>query len=92
MNASQLPASQQQLVYRTGQVGYTARGVVLGIIGYFFVQAGLQSRAGAVGSTDEAFDLLASMGPAVLGVVAAGLVAFGIHMLVQAKYPVLRGV
>ena len=92
VNASQLPAGQQQLVYRTGQVGFTARGIVLGIVGYFFVQAGLQSRAGAVGSTDEAFDLLATMGPAVLGVVAAGLVAFGLHMLVQAKYPVLRGV
>lgn len=92
VNASQLPAGQQQLVYRTGQVGFTARGVVLGLIGYFFVQAGQQSRAGAVGSTDEAFDLLAAMGPAVLGVVAAGLVAFGLHMLVQAKYPVLRGV
>jgi hypothetical protein len=92
VNASRLPAGQQQLVYRTGQVGFTARGIVLGLIGYFFVQAGRQSRAGAVGSTDEAFDLLATMGPAVLGVVAAGLVAFGLHMLVQAKYPVLRGV
>lgn len=92
VNASRLPAGQQQLVYRTGQVGFTARGVVLGIIGYFFVQAGQQSRAGAVGSTDEAFDLLATMGPVVLGVVAAGLMAFGMYMLVQAKYPVLRGV
>ena len=31
------------------------------------------------------------MGPAVLGVVAVGLVAYGLYMLVQAKYPVLRG-
>ncbi|WP_310393674.1 DUF1206 domain-containing protein [Hymenobacter sp.] len=92
VNASRLPAGQQQVVYRTGQVGFTARAVVLGLIGYFFVQAGRQSRAGAVGSTDEAFDLLAAMGPVALGVVAAGLVAYGLFMLVQAKYPVLRGV
>jgi hypothetical protein len=92
VNASDLPANQQNIVYRTGQVGYTARGVVMAIIGYFFVQAGQQSRASATGSTDEAFDLLATMGPAVLGIVALGLMAYGLYMLVQARYPVLRGV
>ena len=92
VNASSLPAGPLRVVYRTGQAGFTARAVVLGIIGYFFVQAGRQSRAGAVGSTDEAFDFLAATGPIALGVVAAGLVAYGLYMLVQAKYPVLRGV
>lgn len=92
VNASDLPAAQQNIVYRTGQIGYTARGVVMAIIGYFFVQAGRQSRASATGSTDEAFDLLATMGPAVLGIVALGLMAYGLYMLVQARYPVLRGV
>ncbi|HEX8329192.1 MAG TPA: DUF1206 domain-containing protein [Hymenobacter sp.] len=92
VNASSLPAGQQNLVYRAGQVGFTARAVVLGITGYFFLQAGQQSRAGAVGSTGEAFDFLAAMGPLVLGIVAAGLVAYGFYMLVQAKYPVLRGI
>jgi hypothetical protein len=92
VNSSDLPANQQNLVYRTGQVGYTARGIVMGIIGYFFVQAGQQSSAEAVGTTDEAFDLLATMGPAVLGIVALGLMAYGLYMLVQARYPVLRNI
>ena len=91
VNASSLSATQQRLVYRAAQVGITARGIVVALIGYFLVQAGQQSRAGAVGSTDEAFDLLAAMGPAALGAVAVGLVAYGLYMLVQAKYPVLRG-
>jgi hypothetical protein len=91
VNASELPAGPQRLVYRAGQAGFTARGLVLGLVGYFLVQAGQQARAGAVGSTDEAFDFLAAMGPAVLGTVAAGLAAYGLYMLVQAKYPVLRG-
>ncbi|WP_026351445.1 DUF1206 domain-containing protein [Hymenobacter aerophilus] len=90
IQSSDIPAGQQNTVYRLGQLGYTARGIVLGIIGYFFIQAGRQSRASAVGSTDEAFDLLASMGPLVLGVVALGLLAYGLYMLVQAKYPVLK--
>ena len=91
VNASRLPAAQQAVVYRTGQIGYTARAVVMALLGYFLVQAGQQSRAGAVGDTSEAFDFLAATGPAALGVVAAGLVAYGLHMLVQARYPVLRG-
>ena len=92
VNTSDLPANQQNIVYRTGQIGYTARGIVMAIIGYFFVQAGRKSSANATGSTDEAFDLLATMGPGVLGVVALGLMAYGLYMLVQARYPVLRGV
>ena len=92
VNASSLSASQQRLVYRAGQVGFTARGIVLSIIGYFLVQAGQQARAAAVGNTGDALNLLAAMGPAVLGAVAAGLVAYGLYMLVQARYPVLRGI
>ena len=92
VNASSLSATQQQVVYRAAQVGLTARSIVVALIGYFLVQAGQQSRAGAVGSTGEAFDLLAAMGPAALGAVAAGLIAYGLYMLVQAKYPVLRGI
>ncbi|WP_426060411.1 DUF1206 domain-containing protein [Hymenobacter sp. B1770] len=91
VNASGLSPNQEQLVYRAGQVGFTARGLVLAILGYFFVQAGQQSRASAVGGTGEAFDFLAKMGPIALGTVAAGLVAYGLFMLVQARYPVLRG-
>lgn len=92
VDSSDLPAAQRNTVYRTGQIGYTARGIVMALIGYFFVQAGRQSRAAAVGTTDEAFDLLATMGPAVLGIVALGLMAYGLYMLVQARYPVLNGV
>lgn len=90
VSTSGLPANQQNILYRTGQAGYTARGIVLALIGYFFVQAGFQSRATAVGTTDEAFDLLATMGPGILGVVALGLMAYGFYMLVQARYPVLK--
>lgn len=92
VNSSSLPADQQNIVFRTGQIGYTARGVVMAIIGYFLMRAALQSNSNAVRGTEGAFDLLASMGPVVLAVVALGLMAYGVYMLVQAKYPVLRGV
>ena len=92
VNASKLSSTEEHLVYRTAQVGVSARGIVVAVIGYFLVRAGQHSRAGAVGSTDDAFDLLAAMGPVVLGTVAAGLVAYGLYSLVQARYPILRGI
>ncbi|MET4076654.1 DUF1206 domain-containing protein [Hymenobacter sp. UYCo722] len=91
VSARRLSATQSRLVYRAAQVGVTARGIVVGIIGYFFVQAGQQSRAGAVGNTDEAFDFLAAMGQPALAAVAVGLIAYGLYSLVHARYPLLRG-
>jgi hypothetical protein len=92
VNARRISSVEYRLVYRAAQVGVTARGIVVGIIGYFFVQAGQQSRAGAVGSTDEAFDFLAAMGAPALAAVAGGLILYGLYSLVQARYPVLRGI
>jgi len=92
VNDSSLSPTEQRLVYRAGQIGFSARAIVLGILGYFLVQAGQQSRAAAVGNTGKVFNFLASMGPTVLGAVAAGLVVYGIYMLVQARYPILRGI
>ncbi|RTQ45876.1 DUF1206 domain-containing protein [Hymenobacter gummosus] len=92
VNHSQLPAGQQRLVYRMGQLGYTARGIVWGIVGYFLVQAARHSNAAEAQDTEGAFDLLAAMGRGPLLIVALGMVAYGLYMLVRAKYPILKGV
>ncbi|PJJ59797.1 DUF1206 domain-containing protein [Hymenobacter chitinivorans] len=91
VNGRELTDAQCRLVYRTGQVGYSARGVVLVIMGYFGVKAALHANANEIRDTAGTFDALQAMGPAVLGVVALGLVAFGAYMLVQARFPILRG-
>ena len=92
LNSSRLSATQRRLVYRTGQVGYSARGVVLLIIGYYCVRAAQYANASQIRDTAGAFDALHAMGPVVLGIVALGLVAYGGYMLVQARFPILRGV
>ncbi|QHJ08094.1 DUF1206 domain-containing protein [Hymenobacter busanensis] len=92
VNSSQLPASQQRLVHRMGQVGYTARGVVWGILGYFLLQAARHANPNEAQDTEAAFDWLGAMGPGVLLVVALGFVCYGLYMLVRAKYPILHGV
>jgi Domain of Unknown Function (DUF1206) len=72
----------------SGRIGYAARGVVLCIVGAFVVQAALRFDATEVRGLDGALRTLArqSFGPWILGVVAAGLVAYGLYMLVEARY------
>ena len=91
VNGQQLSPAQERLVYRVAQVGVAARGVVVGLLGYCLLRAGQLARAEAVGGTDDAFNLLATMSPIALGTVAAGFMAYGVYSLVQARYPVLHG-
>lgn len=73
---------------RVGRFGLVARGVVFCVLGVFVVQAALHSNANEVQGLDGALRALArqSFGPWLLGGVAAGLVAYGVFMLVEARY------
>jgi len=66
----------------------TARGVVFGIIGFFLVQAALNSNANEARGLSGALRALEqqSYGQWVLGIVALGLIAYGFYMLVLARY------
>ncbi len=72
-----------------GKIGLSARGIVSGIIGVFLIQAGLQANANKARGLDGALKVLSQQayGPWLLGIVAAGLVAFGLYsMLVESRY------
>jgi hypothetical protein len=73
---------------RTGQAGLTARGVVFVIIAYFLVQAAVTYDPNKAGGLGQAFQTLASQpfGPWLLGIVAVGLIAYGIYGLFLARY------
>ena len=72
----------------SGRIGYTARGVVLCIIGFFVIQAALHFNPDEAKGLDEALGALAHnyYGAWALGVVAVGLIAYGFYMLVEARY------
>jgi hypothetical protein len=83
-----LGATAREWVIRAARLGYAARGVVFGIIGFFVVQAALQyDPSDAVGLGGALRTLQRqSYGPWLLGAVAVGLVAYGIFELVKARY------
>lgn len=72
----------------SGRIGYTARGVVFCIIGFFVIQAALHFNPDEAKGLDEALAALAEnyYGAWALGVVAIGLIAYGFYMLVEARY------
>lgn len=85
---SRLSASGRTWAIRTGRAGLAARGIVFSLIGFFVMQAALQSQPGEARGVGGALRTLESQpyGPWILGTVAIGLAAYGVYMLVTAKY------
>lgn len=71
-----------------GTVGHLARMVVFGLVGVFLIRAAIDFNPGKAVGLDGALARLdhASYGPFLLGLVAAGLIAFGIYSLSDARY------
>jgi len=80
--------TERRWVTRTGQAGYGARGVVFPIVGIGMLQAALQHDPGrSRGLRDALLEIArSSHGQLLLGLVAVGLLAFGLFMVASARY------
>ena len=78
----------RRLATALGVVGMSARGIVFAIAGWFLIKAALEYRASEAVGLDGALAKLAGQphGPWLLGVVAAGLLAYGAYCLFEARY------
>jgi hypothetical protein len=78
---------------RSGRVGFIARGIVFLLVGGFLIQAALSYDSSQVEGLDGVLQAIAqqSHGQWLLGSVAAGLVAYGLYMLVEARYRRIAG-
>ncbi len=88
LKLSEMSNTEQTWATRSGRLGFAARGVVFGVIGTFLILAALQSdpsQARGLGGALRALEQQ-SFGSLILGVVAIGLVAYGVFMLVAARY------
>jgi hypothetical protein len=72
--------------------GVFAHGVVVAVAGVLMCRAGLQATSGALSGTDAALRTIKSVdaGPFLLAGVAAGLVAYGLSLLVLAAHRMTR--
>ena len=83
----------QRWIDRAGRLGLAARAVVFTLIGVFLIKAAVQSNPSQARGLDGALETLAAQphGPWLLGVVALGLVCYGVWCLVKGRYRVFRG-
>lgn len=88
LNLRDVSATHREWITRIGRAGYAARGVAFVMIGGFLIAAALHTNPGEAQGLDGALATLASQpfGPYLLGLVAAGLAAYGVFALVEARY------
>jgi len=88
MDKMRVSGSRRRTVERLGVVGYVARGVVFGIAGVFLAKAAIEFDAKEAVGIDGALAELAdrSFGPVLLGLVAAGLIAYALTCVAWARY------
>jgi hypothetical protein len=88
LDCGEMSQNQQTWVERIGRAGYAARGVAFVTIGALLVAAALHHNPSEAQGLDGALATLASQpfGPYILLLVAAGLAAYGLYALVEARY------
>ncbi len=84
----QMSKSERDLSVFVGRFGLAARGVVFALIGLFLVQAAVLVNPNQAKGLDGALLALAEKpyGQVLLGVVALGLIAFGIYSMLCARW------
>jgi hypothetical protein len=88
LRLAELGPTEQMWITRLGRAGFAAHGVTLVLIGAFLIKAAVEATAETARGLGGALAALAEQpeGPWLLGIVAAGLVAYGLFMFVQARY------
>jgi Domain of Unknown Function (DUF1206) len=83
-----LNPDQYRLAIQIGRFGTIARGIVFAIIGFFFFLAAYYANPARAQGINGALDYLAKQpyGLWLMGIVAVGLIAFGIYSLMTAAW------
>lgn len=88
LRLQELQPAVQRRVIQAGKAGFIARGIVFVIMGIFFLQAARHANPGEARGLGGALDTLAAQpyGPWLLGLVALGLLMYGLYSFVEARY------
>ncbi|WP_028782451.1 DUF1206 domain-containing protein [Thalassobacillus devorans] len=77
-----------RIARNAGTAGLTARGIVLGIIGFFIVRTAMTHNPSKAKGLDGALAEVAQkpFGQWLLGVVALGLILYGLYQIIRGRY------
>lgn len=90
LDLSSLSSETRSWVVGISRFGIAARGVVFCVIGFFLARAASQHDAGEAGGLRESLAFLERVGRWPFAAVGLGLIAYGIHELVNARYRRIR--
>jgi hypothetical protein len=78
----------RSVIHGLAWFGFSARGVILGVLGYFLVRSAWTHNPSAAGDTDTAFDFIGggTVGDTAFFIVALGTIAYGLFMFANARY------
>jgi hypothetical protein len=84
----EMSARMRRWIGRVGTVGHLARMVVFGLVGIFLIKAAIDYNPSSAVGLDGALAKLLHQpyGSYLLGIVAAGLIAFAVYSLSDARY------
>jgi hypothetical protein len=84
----ELQGGKRKIVTVLGSLSFTARAVIFGLMGYYFIRAAIDSNPNAAMGIDGALLILASSyyGRTLLFVAATGVICHGILSLYEARY------
>lgn len=88
LEVRKMSTRNKEWIVGLGRFGLAARGIVFGVIGFFLIIAALQRNPDQAKGLGGALQELSGQayGQILLGIVAVGLVAYGIYSLAEARY------
>jgi fumarate reductase subunit D len=93
LKGSEMSQREREIAVNLGRFGMFARGVTFLVIGWFLIQAGIHSDAGQAHGFGGAFLFLLSepYGRWLVGIIALGFIALGLHSFACARWVRLMG-
>lgn len=93
LKSGEMTQAERELAIGLGRFGMAARGVTFLVIGFFLVQAGIHHAPGQAQGFGGAFLFLLAQpyGRWLLGIVALGFIALGLHSFACARWIKLMG-
>ncbi|WP_053218417.1 DUF1206 domain-containing protein [Virgibacillus senegalensis] len=84
----EMEKKEEKTAIIAGKVGMISRGIVFGLVGFFFVQTAVTTNPDKAKGLDEALSELAQQpfGRWMLGIVSLGFILFGLYQLFRGRY------
>lgn len=88
LKTHEMSAKEKDAAEKAGRVGLIARGVVLSMIGFFFIRTAWTHNPEESKGVEGALDELASQpyGMVILAIVSAGFILYGIYQIIRGRY------